>query len=379
MHVRPLKVLHLISSRGLYGAERIVLNLTAAVDRRRFTSHLALLQTEAYPNSDFIRAAEEKGAATHIIPCRRWVDPEALRRTQQVIKEKGIDIVHCHEMKGRLYGLFAAKGTPARLITTNHNWIRSGFLVACFETLDAFYIRFFPKIVAVSREVHQVMRCYFISSEKIRVVINGINMHEFQRDKSAGEKIRKKFGLDEDVPLIGAVGRVSPEKGHKYFITAAGEVLASFPRARFIIVGEGFQSEEMKIHAARLGIRDRIIFSGFSENIAACYSALDVFVLPSLIEGTPMALLEAMSAELPVIASRVGGIERIIRNEENGLLVSPANAQEAAAAIIRLLQDPVKGKKMAKNAWETVAERYSARKMTDAYMKLYTELAAERK
>ncbi|MCI5224680.1 MAG: glycosyltransferase family 1 protein [Candidatus Electrothrix sp. AR4] len=291
-----------------------------------------------------------------------------------MIEEESIDIVHCHEMKGLLYGLLAARGTRARLITTNHNWIRSDFLVTCFETLDALYIRFFPKIIAVSQEVQELMRRYWISAKKIQVIINGIDMDEFRRDKSAGERIRKEFDLDKNVPLIGAFGRISPEKGQKYFITAANQVLKVLPDARFLIVGEGFQSEEMQAYAARLGIADRVIFSGFQSNIAEFYSALDLFVLPSLIEGTPMALLEAMSSELPVIASRVGGVGRIIQNGENGLLVAPADAQELALAITRLLQHPAEAKKMAKNALNTIARKYSANKMTDECMKLYTEL-----
>ncbi|MCI5144430.1 MAG: hypothetical protein D3923_02640, partial [Candidatus Electrothrix sp. AR3] len=129
----PLKVLHLISSRGLYGAERIIINLTAATDHRRFIPHLALLRTEAFPNIELIEAVREKQAVPHVILCQKWLDREALRKIKQLIQEEEIDIVHCHEMKGRLYGLLATIGLKTRLITTNHNWIRSSFLVTCFE------------------------------------------------------------------------------------------------------------------------------------------------------------------------------------------------------------------------------------------------------
>ncbi|XOF35357.1 MAG: glycosyltransferase [Candidatus Electrothrix sp. YB6] len=371
---QPLNVLHLISSRGLYGAERIILNLIGATDHSRFTPSIALLQAEGYPNMELINAAQAKDAQGHVITCRRWIDPEAVRQIRELIRRENIAVVHCHEMKGRLYGLLSAMGTPARLITTNHNWIRSDFLVTCFESLDAFYIRFFPKIVAVSPEVRQLMRRYLTPAGKMQVIINGIDMQEFRKDQQARDTIREEFKIAPGTPLIGVFGRISPEKGQKYFLAAAAQVLKVFPEAHFILVGDGFQGDEMRQYAVELGISDAVIFAGFRPNIAAFYSALDIFVLPSLLEGTPMALLEAMSAQLPVIASEVGGVGRIIQDEENGLLVPPANAEKLASAMLRLLRLPEEADRMAANAFATIAEKYSAKTMTDAYMRLYTEL-----
>ncbi len=376
---RPLKVLHLISSRGLYGAERIVINLAAAMDRRCFVPHLALLRVGNSPNTELIDAAREKQAGTHIVSCRKWIDMKALRQVRQLIEQERVDIVHCHEMKGRLYGLLAAAGTKTRLITTNHNWIRSGLLVTCFEALDAFYIRFFPKIVAVSPGVRDLMRRYLVPGGKIHVIINGIDMNEFRKDMAAGDKIRKEFDIDRKIPVIGAFGRISPEKGQKYFISAAARVLEVFPETRFMIVGDGFQEQAMKEHAARLGVSDRVIFTGFRKNISEFYSALDLFALPSILEGTPMALLEAMSTELPVIATNVGGVGRIIKNGENGLLVPPANSKELADAIIRLLRNSAEANRLAKNAFRTILKKYSAKKMAGEYMDLYTELTIKNK
>jgi glycosyltransferase involved in cell wall biosynthesis len=371
---RPLNVLHLISSRGLYGAERIILNLISATDRCRFTPSLALLQADGYANTELINAARTKEAQGHIITCRRWIDPEAIRQTRELIRQENISLIHCHEMKGRLYGLLSAIGTPARLITTNHNWIRSDFLVTCFESLDAFYIRFFPKIVAVSPEVRQLMRRYLTPDKKMQVIVNGIDMQEFRKDTEARKKIRGEFHIAPETPLIGVFGRISPEKGQKYFLAAAAQVLNVFSNAIFLLVGDGFESDEMQQYAVELGISSKVIFAGFRSDIAAFYSALDIFVLPSLLEGTPMALLEAMSTQSPVIASNVGGVGRIIRDKENGLLVPPANPEELASAILQLLHHPEKANIMATKAFKTIVEKYSAHKMTDAYMNLYTEL-----
>ncbi|MCI5125667.1 MAG: hypothetical protein D3925_14635 [Candidatus Electrothrix sp. AR5] len=146
------KVLHLINSRGLYGAERVLVNLIAATDRQRYTPQFCLLQTMSCPNQELLDAIKSKQVQPHVIPCRRWIDPAAVRQLKKMLKEERIDIIHCHGMKARLYGLLVVFGTPVHALTTHHNWIRSSLIETCFELLDAFYIRFYPKIVAVSLE-----------------------------------------------------------------------------------------------------------------------------------------------------------------------------------------------------------------------------------
>ncbi|MCI5123157.1 MAG: glycosyltransferase family 1 protein, partial [Candidatus Electrothrix sp. AR5] len=179
-----------------------------------------------------------------------------------------------------------------------------------------------------------------------------------------------------ETPLIGNIGRISPEKGQKYFIEAAAQVLKSYPQACFVLVGDGGQGDEMRAYAKALGIASRVIFAGFRNDIAECYSALDIFVLPSLLEGTPMALLEAMSTGVPIIATNVGGVGHIVQDGENGVLVPSANADELATGIRRLLADSTWAAQLAKNGFCTVASRYSAEKMAENYMKLYDEVRA---
>ena len=370
----PPKVLHLINSRGLYGAERVLVNLIAATDRNRYFPQFCLLQTMNCPNQELLDTVASKQVQLHVMPCRRWIDPAAVRQLRKMLKEEHIDIIHCHGMKARLYGLLVIPGTSVRTITTHHNWVRSSLIETCFELLDAFYIRFYPKIVAVSHEVQQDMRRYLISAKKIQVIINGIDMQEFRRNHKAGERIRREFGISKEDHFIGAIGRISPEKGQKYFIEAAAQVLNSCPQAYFVLVGDGRQAKEMKAYAEVLGIAGRVIFAGFRADIADWYSALDMFVLPSLLEGTPMALLEAMSAGLPVVAADVGGVGRIVQDGKNGVLVPSANADELARGMKCLLADSTWAAQLAKNGFCTVASRYSVEKMADNYMKLYDEV-----
>lgn len=369
-----LKVLHLISSRGFYGAERVIVNLTSAIDRYGFTSHIALLCVGKYPNREFIDTSIGKQIDVHVIQCKKWIDIGALFQIINLINKERFDIVHCHEMKGRLYGLISTIRTKAKLITTNHNWIRSSFLVTFFEILDAFYIRFFPIIIAVSPEVRELMRRYLVPDSRIRVIVNGVDMNEFKRNHAARDRIRKKLGITQDVKLIGTVGRLSPEKGQKYFIDAAVSVLKVFPETMFILVGDGTQRKELEDHVNHLGLSGKIIFFGFQKNIFDFYSSFDMFILPSLSEGTPMALLEAMSAELPVIATNVGNVSRIVENEKTGVLIPPANSKDMTLAIIKLLNNASEAERMSKKSLDVISKEYSLENMVCEYMQLYKEI-----
>jgi glycosyltransferase involved in cell wall biosynthesis len=367
----PLKVLHLISSRGLYGAERVVINLTEAMDRSSVVPQVVLLRNEGYPNTEFIKAF--KNTKIDVIPCKKWIDTNAIRKLNELIDEKQFDIIHCHEMKGRLYALLCSY-KKSKLITTHHNWIRNNFITSLFEALDAFYIRFFYKIIAVSPEVKKMLYSIFISKEKIDVVINGINTNFFKRNEDSRNKIRNDLFIDEKVKLVGSFGRISCEKGHIYLIKSALEVLKVYPKTKFIIIGNGPKEEEIKQYVIQKEMSDSIIFLDFKENINEYYSALDIFVLPSIIEGTPMALIEAMSTGIPVIATKVGGVGHIIVDKQDGLLVQPKRIKELSDTIIELLNDTELSVSISKNGCKKVRNLYSAERMAIEYTKLYSTL-----
>jgi glycosyltransferase involved in cell wall biosynthesis len=369
---RPLKVLHLISSRGLYGAERVVINLTEAMDRQRFIPQVALLRNEGYPNIEFIEAF--KKTKVHVFPAKKWIDIKAIQSIKQLIIDEQFDIIHCHEMKGRLYALLCVCKRKNILITTHHNWIKNDFITSLFETFDAFYIRFFNRIIAVSYEVKNMLLKTMIPNEKIEVIINGIDTDHFKVNKDYRKKTRKELSVTDNIKLVGSFGRISYEKGHIYFVKAAIEVLKKNPNTKFLIIGNGPQEEEIKKYVLKQEASGSIFFLDFKENIKEYYSALDIFVLPSIIEGTPMALIEAMSVGIPVVAAKVGGVGNIIIHKENGMLVPPKDINQLSDAIIALLNDEKMSKFLSKNASATVASSYSAKRMAMEYSNIYSKL-----
>jgi len=174
--------------------------------------------------------------------------------------------------------------------------------------------------------------------------------------------------------VIGTVGRLVGQKGVCYLIAAVPQVLAAVPQAHFVIVGSGELEERLRRQAQQAGVAHRVHLVGWQEEVVSCYEAFDVFVLPSLWEGCPYTLLEAMGCERAVVATRVAGCSDIVREGETGLLVPPAQPEALAEALITLGQDPSRRREMGKRGREWVERRYSLERFITKLETLYEEL-----
>ena len=375
--MRPIRVLHLTKSAGLYGAEKVILNLLEHLNPDKFDIYLAAFVEDRRPHRELLKESEKRGGKTIAIRCRKRLDVQALKELLSILKKNDIDILHCHEMKSRAYGLIAAKVIELPIVATNHNWIRENRTVATYELLDAFSLRFFDRIIAVSEEVKQLMLKFKIPQRLISVVRNGINLKESCEKRDDNTSLRHALGIAENVRVVGMVGRLSIEKGIKYFLEAAQKTLVKMPNICFLIVGDGPMEKELKQHTKMMGIEGRVVFTGFYKDIAALYSLLDVYVLTSLREGTPMALLEAMAARVPVVATGVGGVAQVVRHNENGILVKSHDPEEISESVLHLLRNPLESARLAANAKKALREEYSAERMAGQYENIYIDIVNE--
>ena len=378
LKMKRIKVLHLTKSEGLYGAERVILNLLEHFDAEHFDVRLAALVEARNPHRELLEEAARRGHRTLAIPCRKRLDPQSWRELLRVIKENEIDVLHCHEIKSRFYGLLAAKRLKLPIIATNHNWIRKNLLISALEYWDAFTLRFFDRIIAVSEEIRQLMLKYGTPAQRMAVVTNGIATRELEHRHNDKMNWYERWGIASHERIIGAVGRLSVEKGAKYFLEAAKIVLTKMPDVRFLLVGDGPQARELKEYAQALGIEQNVIFAGFQPEVAAFYELMEIFAITSLREGTPMALLEAMATGVPVVATAVGGVPKIVRDRDNGMLVPAQDAQGIAAALLQLLQNRAEAARLASNAKRTIIEKYSAATMARQYENIYAGLVQRR-
>jgi lipopolysaccharide/colanic/teichoic acid biosynthesis glycosyltransferase len=236
------------------------------------------------------------------------------------------------------------------------------------------------RIIAVSEQVKQDLVRYGVApSEKISVIPLGLELDPFLESGVHRGAVRRELGVPSDAPLVGIVGRIFPIKNHRLFLEAAALVAAKEPRARFVVVGDGTLRADMEAVARQLGIGERTIFTGWRRDLPRVYADLDVLVVSSDNEGTPVSAIEAMASGCPVVATRVGGLPDLIEDGEVGHLVAARDAEAMAGAILGLLRDADRARRMGQSARAHVGDRYRAERLCRDIEALYTELLAPRR
>ena len=215
--------------------------------------------------------------------------------------------------------------------------------------------------------------------ERVRVVFNGAPLEVFKwPGAEASRSQRARLGFTPDDLVIGTVGRLDHQKGTTYFLQAAAHVHRLRPKTRFVVAGDGHLLDEHRAEARVLGIGDRTTFTGFCEDVATLQSAFDMQVFPSLWEGTPLTLFEAMSMGLPIVSTAVDGLAEVLRHRENALLVPPRDPEALAAAMLELADHPALGAELAARA-EQDSRRFDVCATVRELESIYRELVGARR
>jgi glycosyltransferase involved in cell wall biosynthesis len=191
--------------------------------------------------------------------------------------------------------------------------------------------------------------------------------------------LRQHWGIPDNVPVLGVVGRLEAQKGHRFLVEALPQVLAEFPDACVLLVGEGSLRPALEAQASTLGIRDRLIFAGFQHDVSVYLNAMDVVVLPSLYEGMPLAAIEAAAMAKPMVATSVDGTTEVIQHGSTGLLVPPAAPGPLARAILTLLQQPELARQYGQAARRQALHRFDLRRQVGETERLYVNTIAATK
>lgn len=360
------KVLHIISSNGFYGAENVLLELCLGLRASsQFYPVVGLLNSGNRGHLPLLRECQKRELECKEFTCRGRFDRLLLRELKTFIKNNNIGILHAHGYKSNFYAYFARQ--PGRLlVSTCHNWIVSGFKMRCFTWLDKFLLRRFDSVICVSRPVQLELKKWGVKSESIFVVYNGINIARFRKNKKCGNQIRYHLGIDDSDIIIGFVGRICREKGISVLMECAVTIHEKFSGTHFVFVGDGPLIAELENKKA-----DYNHFVGVQSDMPAYYSAFDIFILPSLTEGLPMVVLEAMASGLPVVASMVGSIPDVVKDQQTGYLVRPSSREDIDSALEKLIYSPLQAQKMGENGCERVKQHFSSEKMIRQYISIY--------
>jgi glycosyltransferase involved in cell wall biosynthesis len=362
--MRRVRVLHIKDSRGLWGAERVILTLAQSLDPARFELVLLCLRGDAASDA-LIAAARAQGLEVEVVPVAGRLDWSAVRTVRRLVVRRGVDIVHAHDFKSSFYALAGTVGLGVQRVVTAHGTTRDSLRMRAYLFLDEKLVyRAYDRVVAVAHNEAAVLRQRGVPERKIEVISNSIVLPPVSGARpSAG------------TGAFGVVGRLYPDKGHRFFLDAFEAVARRHPGARARIVGGGPLAETLAGEVAARGLAGRVSLDGVVEDMPRVYAELGAVVIPSLREGMPYVLLEAFAHRVPVLATAVGDIPRLVEHGRTGLLAPPGDAAALEAGMLRLLEAPGEARTMAEAAHRLLVERHSAGRMAEATARLYSSLA----
>jgi glycosyltransferase involved in cell wall biosynthesis len=324
---------------------------------------------------------EKLGIGVTVFSEDKWASPRLFLNLIRQFKQAKVQIVHTHKYKDTILAAPAAKLSGVPYVVRTVHGLREPFpgikamRMNVYEALEHTVLRCcVDSVVGVSSQVEAKYRGIC----KTSCIRNGIDLKEsvMQRER---QQLRLNLGVDSETCLIGTVGRLAAVKGLQYLLTAVQNLLSQHINVKLLIVGDGEMREELESQASRLGISAHAMFLGHRDDTQDLLTSMDIFVLPSLSEGVPMALLEAMAASRPIVASRVGGIPEIVTNGVEGFLVEPTDVQGLVDKCLELIRSQDLANKMGELARKRVEQDFSATAMADQVSSLYRDLVTSHK
>ena len=378
-----MKIVRIIARLNVGGPAIHVVLLSARLRDRGYETIL-VKGTEAAAEGDMLDFARELNVHPVVVPqlgreIRWWDDVLAFWKLLALIRRERPDIVHTHTAKAGMLGRVAAwlAGVPL-VVHTFHGHVFQGYFspgrTRLFVAIERWLAGRTHRLVAVSARVREEIVARGVGrTVPFHVVPVGLDLRRFADcDPQRGE-LRSELGLSAGTPLVGIVARLVPIKRHEVFLAAAAAVASRLPTCRFLVVGDGERRAALEGIARELGIADHVRFLGWRRDLDRIYADLDVAVLTSANEGSPVSLIEAMASGVPVVGPRVGGVPDVIDHGTTGFIVSPGDAAPVAAAVLRLLDDAELRRKMSAAARERALRLYGAERLVADIAALYRE------
>lgn len=371
MSATRLRVLHLGSPTGLYGAERWILALVKHLPATEIESIVGAIKDAPGGFPPLCEHAASMGLRTAVFEAHGKLSLAAIGQMKKFIRENRIDILHTHGYKTDVLGRPAVLGTACKVVSTPHGWSsNAGPMLRIYEALDRLSFYFLDAVVPLSDDLYRGLRKLPGLGSKLHLIGNGVDLSEVDATKQLADEVREWRAAGDTV--VGYIGQLIPRKGIDTLIRAFSQL--PMKNRRLCLVGEGPQRAELEQLTAQLGETARVHFLGYRPDRIALLKGFHAFVLPSELEGTPRCLLEAMAANVPIAATDIPGCRTLIRPGETGELFKFGDSKGLLVALSRLLESPEYSASTAAAAQQFVRAEFSAETMAARYLELYRQV-----
>lgn len=361
--IRLMQITHDLAIGGL---QQVVVNICRTINRDKFDVSVLCLRELG----EFVPEIENMGIKVFFLPQKAGTDYFSFLKVAKILRHERINVIHTHNTQPFIDGTIGALLSGVKtIIHTDH--ARNFPDKRRYMIAEWLMSHFAHKVVGVSDHTsNNLVKYEHISQKKIATIVNGIDESKYDISVDKDKK-RTELMIPQKGPVIGLGVRLSEQKGITYLLQAMPAVVKQFPDISLVIAGRGALENSLKEETRFLGIAEHVFFVGPRLDMPELLKLFDLYVLPSLWEGLPMVLLEAMAAGCPVVATDVGGVSKVIEDKQNGLLVAPRNPEQLAVAVIRLLADEQLRKEYTLKGLQKFKEKFSAEIMTKQYESIY--------
>lgn len=380
---RPIRLAYVLTPITFGGAEKVSLNFLSNFDRELIDLHLIALVRPWEKPPLLLEEVKRLGLEYTTLPTRihPGIDPFRILRAiwalYRIFRKLRFDLLHTHGYFADICALPIARLYRIPSISTCHGFIDIDWNLQLYNRLDLWALKLCSRIITVSDDLRDGLKKSGIDKENISVITNAVPLlPSGLKNDNDSISFRQQHGVSTEEFVFAFVGRLSEEKGLRYLLEAFAGLIQQADHAKLVLIGEGPQRQMLEHSVTELELEQRVLFTGFQKQISPWLEIANCFVLPSLTEGTPMALLEAMAAGVPVVATSVGGVPDVITNDVNGLLVPSEDADAFRDGMARIILNPDLREKYSSEARKTIEIHYSVEPWCKKILSIYRDLCS---
>ena len=372
--MRKIKILHLIDQCKLGGPGKTIINSNRFIDKQKFKIFVGIYREEGRETPEIEKYLIKWNIPYVVLSDKRLVSIDQIKTLKKFVFENQIQILHAHGFKTNLLSI-VAKCIIKRIIiaTTYHGWITNDLKQKIYFVADLIMANFFSKVVFVSEHTKNRAYRFILNKKKISVVHNAIVDDDYVK-KGRNNDIRMKHGIKTNEILIGIIGRLSREKGVLDAVKGFSKFHNEAENTKLIIIGDGPEKEKLDEFVSFFELGNKVLVVGHKDPIKPYFESIDILISSSKTEGLSNVILEALSLGVPVIATKVGGNQEIIRHEHNGLLINYGNIDELRNAVLDLVQHEERRWRYVENGYRVINEKFSFQERMKKMQKIYFSL-----